>query len=88
MEKEKKKKMDKTVMIVTSAGVAIGLAEALLYYNLGKNANSKSFQFGIPKGKELLQTLTVVAVTSVLTALISKGIENVVTRDKQNSQKA
>ncbi|WP_025663312.1 hypothetical protein [Aquimarina megaterium] len=88
MKREKNKKRDKTVMIVTGAGVAIGLAEALLYYNLGKNANSKSFKFGIPKGKELLQTLTVVAVTSVLTALISKGIENAVTSEKRNSQMA
>ena len=77
-----KKKTDKTVAIVTIAGVAIGLGEALLYYNLGKNANTKSFTFGIPKGRELFQTLTVVAITSVLTGLISKGIENALTENK------
>mgnify|MGYP000751466586 CR=1 FL=1 len=71
-------KTNKTVMIVTGAGVAIGLAEALLYYNLGKNANTSTFKFGIPKGKELWQTLAVVAVTSVLTGLISKRIEDAV----------
>lgn len=85
MKNQKNRKRDKTVMIVTAAGVAIGLGEALLYYNLGRNANSKSFQFGIPKGKELLQTLTVVAVTSVLTAFLTKGIEKAVAKDKQLS---
>lgn len=76
MEQKKKKKIDKKVWIITGAGVAIGIGEALLYYNLGKNANSKSFKFGIPKGRELYQTLTVIAVTSVLTAMLSKGIES------------
>lgn len=85
MKNQNNTKTDRTVMIVTAAGVAIGLGEALLYYNLGKNANSKSFRFGIPKGKELLQTLAVVAVTSVLTAFLTKGIEKAVGRDKQIS---
>ncbi|WP_240315582.1 hypothetical protein [Aquimarina longa] len=87
MEKEKTRKIDKTVMIVTGAGVAIGLGEALLYYNLGKNANSKAFKFGIPKGKELLQTLTVVAVTSILTGILSKQIEKAVQQEKVNISK-
>ncbi|WP_317133536.1 hypothetical protein [Aquimarina algicola] len=64
--------------IITGAGVAIGIGEALLYYNLGKNATTKSFKFGIPRGKELYQTLAVVAVTSVLTAMLSKGIESAI----------
>ncbi len=78
MKQVKKKKIDKKVWIITGAGVAIGIGEALLYYNLGKNATTKSFKFGIPRGKELYQTLAVVAVTSVLTAMLSKGIESAI----------
>jgi hypothetical protein len=81
MDTEKKEKIDKKVWIISGAGVAIGIGEALLYYNLGKNATRKSFKFGIPKGRELYQTLAVVAVTSVLTAMLSKGIENAMHTD-------
>lgn len=63
-------------MIIAGAGIVIGMAEALLYYNLGKNAESDKFKFGIPKGAELAKSLAVVLVTSTLTALLSNQIEN------------
>lgn len=62
-------------MVIAGAGIAIGIAEALLYYNLGTNAKSDSFQFGVPKGKELAKSMAVVLVTSTLTALLSNQIE-------------
>ncbi len=68
-------KVDKTVIIITGVGLAIGLAEALVYYNLGTNANREKFKFGIPKGKELAKNMGVVLATSALTALISYQIE-------------
>jgi L-ribulose-5-phosphate 3-epimerase UlaE len=68
-------KINKTVAIITGVGLAIGFAEALVYYNLGANANNKEFKFGIPKGKELAKNMTVVLVTSALTALLSYQIE-------------
>ena len=71
-------KVDKKVMIITGAGLIIGLGEALLYYNLGRNAKSEKFQFGVPKGKELTKTMGVVLVTSILTAILSNQIEKVV----------
>lgn len=68
-------KIDKTVMIVTGVGLAIGFAEALVYYNLGTNAKNKEFKFGVPKGKELAKNMAVVLATSALTALLSYKIE-------------
>ncbi|MAQ76895.1 MAG: hypothetical protein CL613_11270 [Aquimarina sp.] len=68
-------KVDKTVIIITGVGLAIGFAEALIYYNLGTNANREKFKFGVPKGKELAKNMGVVLATSALTALISYQIE-------------
>ncbi len=68
-------KVDKSVLIITSVGLAIGFAEALVYYNLGTNAKRDTFKFGVPKGKELAKSMAVVAITSGLTALISYQIE-------------
>lgn len=68
-------------MVIAGAGVAIGIAEALLYYNLGKNAKSEEFQFGMPKGKELAKSLAIVLVTSTLTALLSNQIEKALEGD-------
>ena len=45
--------MNKKVLIITGAGLAIGFAEALIYYNLGKNDPTKEFKLQIPKGAEL-----------------------------------
>ena len=67
---------NKKLLIITGAGLAVGLAEALLYYNLGTNSDpKKDFQFGIPKGAELGKTLGIVLAMSVATALLSNGLE-------------
>jgi len=66
----------KKMFIITGAGLAIGLAEALIYYNLGRSATEEDFRFGLPKGKELVKTLGIVLVTSLATAALSNTIEN------------
>lgn len=66
---------NKKMLIITGAGLAIGLAEALIYYNLGKNAKEGKFKFGIPKGEELGKTLGIVLATSLATAALSNGLE-------------
>jgi len=72
----------KKMIIITGAGLVIGLAEALIYYNLGRNANKEGgFAFGIPKGKELTKTLGIVLGTSLATALLSNVLESAL--DKQ-----
>ncbi len=68
--------MNKKVMIITGAGLAIGLAEALIYYNLGKNSKSEKFKFQVPKGNELVKTAGIVLLTSVATAALSNIIES------------
>jgi len=67
--------MNKRVVIITSAGLVIGFAEALIYYNMGKQRKGKEFNYEIPVGKELGKTLAAVAITSILTAALSSGIE-------------
>lgn len=74
---------NKKMLIITGAGLAIGLAEALLYYNLGRNSDTKEgFKFGIPKGEELGKTLGIVLVTSLATALLSSGVENLLNKNE------
>ncbi|TPN85814.1 hypothetical protein [Aquimarina algicola] len=63
--------------ITTSAGLAIGMAEALVFYNIGRNEKADKFRVQVPKGAELLKTLGMVALTSVLTAELSNQIEKV-----------
>ncbi len=67
--------MKKNTIIITAVGLIIGTAEALLYYNLGKNAGGK-FSYKVPPAKEFFKTLGVVLVTSILTASISGMIES------------
>ena len=74
--------MNKKVLIITGAGLAIGIAEALIYYNLGKNENKEKFAFQIPKGVELLKTTGIIIATSLATAALSNIIENAIA-DKQ-----
>jgi hypothetical protein len=71
-------KIDKRVIIITGAGLVIGFAEALIYYNMGKQRKGKEFNYEIPSGKELGKTMVAVAVTSVLTAALSNGLERII----------
>lgn len=74
--------MNKKVLIITGAGLAIGFAEALIYYNLGKNEQQEKFKFQIPKGAELLKTTGIIIATSLATAALSNIIENAM-QDKE-----
>jgi len=70
--------MNKKVLIITGAGLLIGFAEAIIYYNLGKNDNKEEFKFQFPKGMELLKTTGIIIATSLATAALSNIIENAV----------
>ena len=67
--------MKKGVIIITGAGLVIGLAEALIYYNMGQRKPGEPFKYKMPPATELAQTAGVVLVTSLLTALATDGIE-------------
>ena len=72
-------------MIITGAGFVIGFAEALIYFNLGKSG-SGGFSYKLPPRKEMIQTAVIVLVTSVLTAALTKGIEEL-TAERQSPRK-
>ena len=55
--------------------LVIGVAEALVYYNMGSQQEGEDFQYKVPPAKELATTAGVVLVTSVLTALLTNGLE-------------
>ena len=76
--------MNKNAIIVTSVGLVIGVAEALLYYNLGKNAGGK-FAYNIPPTKEFLKTVGIVMFTSILTAGISGFIESRINNEEKQT---
>ncbi len=81
----------RNMLIITAAGFFIGTAEALIYYNLGeaKAKKNKKFSYKIPPAKELLQTASIVFITSVLTAGLTDGIEKILgTPDNENNQPA
>ncbi len=73
------------MLIITAAGFVIGTAEALIYYNLGESkANkNKKFTYKIPPTKELLQTASIVMVTSILTAGLTNGVEKLLNDEKE-----
>lgn len=77
--------MNKNTVIVTGVGLVIGVAEALLYYNLGKHSEGK-FKYSIPPTKELMKTIGVVLVTSLLTAGISGLIESRFSQDEKKTK--
>lgn len=68
--------MKKTI-IITGVSFLVGMAEALIYYNMGQNSDEKeSFKFKIPDGKDLLKTAGVVILTSIVTGFIAGRIES------------
>lgn len=64
--------------------MVIGIAEALLYYNLGQSAGGK-FTYKIPPAKEFLKTMGVVLITSALIAGVSGFIESRFQEDKKQT---
>lgn len=63
---------------MTGAALVIGVAEALIYYNMGRSEEDRKFSFRIPPGKEMAKTVGVVLVTSILTGLVTDGIQRVI----------
>jgi hypothetical protein len=76
--------MNKNAVIITTVGLIIGTAEDLIYYYLGQNVGGK-FAYKVPPGKELLKTVTVVLISSILTAGISGFIESRFEDDKKQT---
>lgn len=68
--------MNKKVLIITGAGLLIGFAEAIIYYNIGRNENKDKFKFQFPQGVELLKTSGIIIGTSLATAALSNILEN------------
>jgi len=62
-------------IIITGAGLVVGLAEALIYYNMGKAKEKGGFSFGMPPTRELVKVTGVVFLTAVITAGLTTGIE-------------
>ena len=78
MEEKKKKNavlrtLTSPTVIVSLVGTGFGIGEAILYANLeaNKGKSFKDFQLSVPKGKELVKTMSVVIVTSVLTGIMT-----------------
>ena len=77
--------MDKKAVVLTGVGFAVGVAEALIYYNMGQTAGNQ-FQFRIPPAKEFMKTAGIVLLTSLVTTALFNGIE--IISDKSNNQLA
>jgi len=67
--------MNKRTIIITSAGLVIGLGEALIYYNQAKNEDNRKTKIYFPKGVEFGKMVGLVLFTAVLTAGLSNLIE-------------
>lgn len=72
--------MDNTTLIITGAGLIVGFAEAMIYYNIGVNKGKEKFQIQTPKGTELLETVGIVIVTSLATAALSNMLEKTLSK--------
>ena len=59
--------------VITLVGTVVGLGEALLYYNMGRN-NGKVLPLKFPPMKEFLPTAGVVIVTSFITGLLADAL--------------
>ena len=75
-------------LIVTGASFAVGVGEALIYYNMGEAAKSgkANFKYRIPPRKELLKTAGVVLATSIVTALMVKGLQMLFEPDEEKEK--
>jgi len=74
---------EKKALVLTGLGVLVGIGEALVYYNLGQSAGG-SFKFKLLPRKEFYKTMGVVAITSILTTILFKVVEN--SLDKKSNE--
>ena len=72
--------MNKKALIITSAGLIIGVAEALLFYNLGKQKKGQPLTYSLPSGKEFGKIVVFAFGTAILTTALSYGLEQLVTK--------
>ena len=63
-------------IVLTGVGFAVGVAEALVYYNMGKS-EGKAFRFRFPPTRDFVKTAGVVLLTSVITTALFEGIKMV-----------
>jgi hypothetical protein len=70
--------MNKQFVIMTTVGLVIGVSEALIYYNMGKSKEQGRFSYSMPPAPEMMKTVGIVIVTSLLTAMITTGVEKMV----------
>jgi hypothetical protein len=61
-------------VILTGVGFAVGVFEALIYYNMGQSEGG-NFKFKVPPTKEFVKTAGMVLLTSLVTTALFKGIE-------------
>ena len=66
--------MKKQAVVLTGVGFAVGVAEALIYYNMGRSAGN-NFKFKVPPTKDFFKTAGVVLITSLVTTALFNGIE-------------
>ena len=68
--------IDKRTLILTGAGLIVGFAEGLLFYNLAKYEKEGANGMYFPKGAELAKMIGLVMLTSVATTALSNGLES------------
>lgn len=74
-------------VILTGVQFAVGVGEALLYYNLGQ-AEGSAFKFRVPPPKDFIKTAGLVLVTSILTTALFRGIENFMAEEEEVKKQA
>jgi hypothetical protein len=76
----------RSTAIITVVGLVIGVAEALLYHNLGKHAHTGGpFRYTIPEKKEFAKIVIGVMISSVITAGISSAVESAFTSKSERA---
>lgn len=69
-------------IVLTGVGFAVGVFEALIYYNMGQ-AEGGNFKFKVPPTRDFVKTAGMVLLTSLITTALFKGIEMAMD-DRQN----
>ncbi len=68
-------KLNTQFLIITGVGLLIGVTEALIYYNMGKAKESDKMSFSVPPLPDMMKTIGMVVLSSLVTAGITTAIE-------------
>lgn len=68
-------KLNTQFLIITGVGLLIGVTEALVYYNMGKNKQGDKSTFSVPPLPDMMKTIGMVVLSSIVTAGITTAIE-------------